>query len=464
MPTNKEKKWYQSMPHPVILLLVFIGIAGILTQILPAGVFDREEVAGRMRVVPGTFHNIDRPQMSFMSFMTSFSRGFKTASDIIFVVLSSGIMFGILQKTEMIENAVGSFVNRFGQGSKAGIIIMLTYLFGLLGIVVGYENNIAMIPIAAVLIIALGGDLLLTAGVSVGAITMGFGLSPFNPYTVGMGHTIAEMPMFSGWELRAVLCFLALTLLGIYNMRYYKKMPEKTPRQQLAEQEFKLNQDLSEYRFGKQDLLVAIVFVGGLGVMLYGIFNHHWFFPEISAIFILISLAAAIVSRMPSREFSTKFLESVATVAPGAFMVGLATTIKVVLEQGQISDTISFYLSEFLSDLPTYMAAVSMSISQCIINFMIPSGSGQALATLPIMIPAGELSGLTRQTSILAFQIGDGVTNLINPTLGGLIAMLSLCKVDYDQWLSYIWKVTLWILVLSWIFLIFSVSIMWGPF
>ena len=160
-------------------------------------------------------------------------------------------------------------------------------------------------------------------------------------------------------------------------------------------------------------------------------------------------------------ELSETILKSVAVVAPGAFMVGYAATIKVILEMGNIGDTIAFNMAAMLESVPIYGSAILMSLSQCLMNLLIPSGSGQALATLPIMIPVGELVGLTRQTSILAFQIGDGVTNLFNPTLGGLIAMLGMCRVPFDRWLRFIIPVTLIILLLAWCFLLFGVMIGW---
>ena len=196
--------------------------------------------------------------------------------------------------------------------------------------------------------------------------------------------------------------------------------------------------------------------------MLYGIFVHHWYLQEISAIFVMIAIAAGIAARLSAREISETTLDSIAVVAPGAFMVGFATTIKVILEMGQISDTIAYYLSEMLTSLPVLASAIVMSIAQCVLNLMIPSGSGQALATLPVMIPVGDLVGLTRQTTILAFQIGDGVTNLVNPTLGGLIAMLSLCRVPFDRWLRFIVPLTLMILVMAWVFLMIAVGIGWS--
>jgi len=152
-------------------------------------------------------------------------------------------------------------------------------------------------------------------------------------------------------------------------------------------------------------------------------------------------------------------MHSFSLVAPGAIMVGIAATIKVILEEGNISDTIAYHLSELLLSLPIYASAILMSFSQCIMNLLIPSGSGQALATLPVMIPVGDIVGLNRQVTILAFQIGDGVTNLINPTLGGLIAMLSLARVPFDRWLRFITPLTLVILLMSWVFLIISLII-----
>jgi uncharacterized ion transporter superfamily protein YfcC len=191
--------------------------------------------------------------------------------------------------------------------------------------------------------------------------------------------------------------------------------------------------------------------------MLYGIFVYNWYFTEISAIFLIIAIAAGLVNGMSGDTLSETALKSIAVVAPGAFMVGYATTIKEVLERGQINDTISHQLSLLLTDLPTTVSAWGMSISQSVINLLIPSGSGQALATLPIMVPLGEVLGLTRQTTILAFQIGDGVTNLFNPALGGLIAMLSLCRVPFDRWLRFILPLTGMLLILAWVFLVGAV-------
>ncbi len=457
-----RKRWYEKIPHPVSMLFGIIAFATILSYVLPAGLFERELVDGRMRVMSGTFAYTEQQPVSFLDMFVALAKGFKTASDIIWVVFASGIMFGILQKSRMVENAVGTLVKTLGLERKYMIVAVMTFVFGMLGVAVGYENNIAMVPIGAMLSIALGGDLILAAGMCVAAITVGFGLSPINPYTVGTGHQIAELPMFSGAPFRSVLCFCGLALLASFNVRYFKKI-EKDPSSGLGvgldEEGFTLSKKIEDYTMSGNNWLVALIFMIGMVVMLYGIFVHHWYLQEIAAIFVMIAIAAGIAARMSPREISEDVLNSISVVAPGAFMVGFATTIKVILEMGQISDTIAFNLSEMLTSLPLYGAAIVMSIAQCVMNLMIPSGSGQALATLPVMVPVGDLVGLTRQTTILAFQIGDGVTNLINPTLGGLIAMLSLCRVPFDRWLRFIAPLMLSILVVSWVFLMVAVLI-----
>lgn len=459
-----NKKWYWQIPHPIVMLFAIIILTAILSHIIPAGVFEREVVDGRSRVIPGSYQQIEPTPLSFLDTFLAIPGGFASAISIIFVVLSSGIMFGILEKSGMIENAVGTFVKKLGVERRFLVVILMTYLFGCLGVFIGYENNIALIPIAAISSLALGGDLMLAAGISVGAVTVGFGLSPVNPYTVGTGHTLAEMPMFSGWLLRSVLCFTALTFLAFCNVQYFKrilKSPEKSLSMGIDTSGFKLSKPLKEYSLSLNNWLVMLVFVAGMVVMLYGVFTWHWYINEISAIFLMISIGAGIVSGQSGRTISETALKSVSVVAPGAFMVGFATSIKVAMEMGNISDTIAFNLAEGLKTLPLYGSAIAMSGSQCIINFFIPSGSGQALATLPIMIPLGDVLGLTRQTTILAFQIGDGVTNLFNPTLGGLIAMLAMCRIPFDRWLKFIFPIVGVILVMSWITLMIAVAIHW---
>ena len=459
---SRTPSFFSRIPHAITMLFGIIVLVSILTYILPAGTYERVMVEGRSTVVPNSYKTIPSTPIGILDMFKAIPLGFKAAVEIIFIVLSGGIMFGFMEKSKAVENAVGTLVKKLGLKRKYLIIVIMTFIYGLLGVSVGYENNIAMVPIAAVLSLALGGDLILAAGISVGAMTIGFGLSPINPYTVGTGHKIAELPMFSGAILRSILCFSALSLMAYYNVRYFKKIslnPEKSLGIGLDVSELALSKPVNEYRLDRGNWMVISIFILGLIAILYGVFNFHWYINELSAVFLMIALLSGIASRMNATEMSETVLKSVGAAAPGAFMVGFATSIKVLMEMGNIGDTISYQLSVLLQDLPLYASAICMSLSQTAINFFIPSGSGQALATLPVMLPLGESLGLSRQITILAFQIGDGLSNLVNPTLGGLIAMLSMCRVPIDRWIRFIFPVLISLLCIAFLALIVAVAI-----
>jgi uncharacterized ion transporter superfamily protein YfcC len=460
------KKWYDYIPHPVVILFLIMITMTILSYLLPAGTYERELVDGRQRVIPNSYEVIKSTPVTLLDMFKAVPMGFQTASNIIFVVLAGGIMFGILEKTRMIENSIGTLIKRLGIERKYLIVVLMTFIFGMAGVFIGYEHNIALVPIAAVLSLSIGGDLMLAAGISVGAITVGFGLSPFNPYTVGTGHQIAELPMYSGAGLRSLLCLSGLSTLAFYNVRYFKKIEKdasKSLSKDVSIEGISLSRPLNEYSMTRSNQMVLGIFLLGLAVMLYGIFVYKWYINEISAIFLMVAIVVGLATRMGGKVFSETLLKSVANVAPGAFMVGYATSIRSIMEMGNISDTVSYSLASLLYGLPTYISAALMTVVQSVLNILIPSGSGQALATLPIMIPLGEVLGLTRQTTILAFQIGDGVTNLFNPTLGGMIAMLAMCRIPLDKWLRFIFPLAFLILVISIIFLEISVFIGYGP-
>ncbi len=461
-PQLRAKSFFSRVPHAITMLFGIIVLVSVLTYIIPAGTYERVLVNGRNAVVPNSYRVIESTPIGFLDMFRAIPLGFKAAAEIIFIVLAGGIMFGFMEKSKAIEHAVGALVRKLGLKNKHLVIVIMTFVYGLLGVAVGYENNIAMVPIAAVLSLALGGDLILAAGISVGAMTIGFGLSPINPYTVGTGHKIAELPMFSGALLRSVLCFTALSLMAYYNVRYFKRItlnPDKSLGKGLNINNLELSKPIGDYQLNRVHWMVTAIFVLGLLAVIYGVFNLQWYINELSAVFLIVALGCGLVSRMSATAMSETVLKGVALAAPGAFMVGFATSIKVLMEMGNIGDTISYQLSNLLQGLPLYASAISMSVAQTVINFFIPSGSGQALATLPVMLPLGESLGLTRQVTILAFQIGDGVSNLVNPTLGGLIAMLSMCRVPIDRWIRFIFPVLLIILGIGFLALLLAIAI-----
>ncbi|VAV84988.1 Arginine/ornithine antiporter ArcD, partial [hydrothermal vent metagenome] len=353
----KVKQWFNHIPHAVTMLFGIIILVSILSYIIPAGTYERIIVDGKKAVVPGSYKIIPSTPIGLLDMFRAIPLGFKAAVEIIFIVLAGAIMFGFMEKSKAVENSIGTLVKTLGLERKYLIIVIMTFIYGFLGVAVGYENNIAMVPIAAVLSLALGGDLILAAGISVGAMTIGFGLSPINPYTVGTGHKIAELSMFSGALLRSILCFTALSIMAYYNVRYFKKItkhPEKSLGKGLDESGISLSKPIQDYTITANNWMIISVFLLGLMVILYGVFNWHWYINELSAIFLMVAVLCGIISRMSATTMSETVLESVSKAAPGAFMVGFATTIKVLMEMGNISDTISFNLSQMLQDLPLY--------------------------------------------------------------------------------------------------------------
>ncbi len=457
-----EKSFFERVPHAITIVFFIILLVTGMTYILPAGTYERINLDGRSTVVPGSYKVIDSTPIGVLEMFKAIPLGFKSASEIIFIVLAGGIMFGFMEKSKAIENAIGTLIKKMGLKRKYLIVVIMTFTYGLLGVSVGLENNIALIPVAAVLSLALGGDLILAAGISVGAMTIGFGLSPINPYTIGTGHKIAELPMFSGAFLRTILCSIGLVVMAFYNVRYFKKIilnDQESLAIGLNTKNLTLSKAIKDYSLSITNWSIIGIFVLGLILIIYGVFNLDWHINELSAVFLIIAFLTGLFSKMGGNSMSKIVLESVAVAAPGAFMVGFATTIKVLMEMGNIGDTISYQLSIILEGLPLYLSAICMSISQSFINFFIPSGSGQALATLPVMIPLGESLGLNRQITILAFQVGDGLTNLINPTLGGLIAMLSMSRVPIDRWIRFIFPVLIVLIVIAFLALIVAVAI-----
>ena len=458
----REKSFFERVPHAITIVFFIILLVTGMTYILPAGTYERINLDGRSTVVPGSYKIIDSTPIGVLQMFKAIPLGFKSASEIIFIVLAGGIMFGFMEKSKAIENAIGTLIKKMGLKRKYLIVVIMTFTYGLLGVSVGLENNIALIPVAAVLSLALGGDLILAAGISVGAMTIGFGLSPINPYTIGTGHKIAELPMFSGAFLRTILCSIGLSVMAFYNVRYFKKIilnDQESLAIGLNTKNLTLSKPIKDYSLSITNWSIIGIFILGLILIIYGVFNLDWHINELSAVFLIIAFLTGLLSKMGGNSMSKIVLESVAVAAPGAFMVGFATTIKVLMEMGNIGDTISYQLSIILEGLPLYLSAICMSISQSFINFFIPSGSGQALATLPVMIPLGESLGLNRQITILAFQVGDGLTNLINPTLGGLIAMLSMSRVPIDRWIRFIFPVLIVLIIIAFLALIVAVAI-----
>ena len=440
------------VPDPMVIIFGVLLLSALCTHLLPSGSFERTEVDGQTRVVPGSYHAVEGHPASFFDIFLAVPEGLMAAAQYLFIVFIAGGLFKVLSDTGALENLVGTTVKKVGLERRGVIIWITTFVFGFFGVAVGFENNIALVPIAMLVARAIGGSSLVGAGMAVG-----FALSPINPYTVGVSQQIADLPLFSGYQLRTVLVVLALSMVALYTTRAI----EKYPAEEGSEEGQGLSKPVEDYHLAGQDYLVLAIFGGGLAYMLYGVFQHKWYINEIAAVFLGIAIFVGFAVRTPGDKFVQQMMEGASSVTAGALIIGLAASIQIVLEKGMIIDTVIQGLAGTLSLFPVTLAAVFTTLVQGILNFFIPSGSGQAMVTMPILIPLGDILGITRQTMVLAFQVGDGLTNLIVPTSGGTLAMLAMGRVSYSSWVRFCMPLMIGIYCLSWAFIVGAVQFGW---
>lgn len=444
---TEKKPWYKIMPDPMVLIFLILVATYLLTFIVPAGEFERVMLNGRTAVVPGSFgYSTDTPALHIFDIFVAIPKGLISAAPYLFIVFIAGGLFHILQCTGALENAIGVAVNKVGVKNRNVIITVGTFIYGFFGVAVGFENNIALVPVAVLISAAVGYSSLVGTTMAVGGIGIGFALSPINPYTVGVAQGIAELPTFSGAWLRTGLVLSALTLLAYFICAKVAKMEFKEPDDVDG-----LTKDLSEYKLSGRNKATLVVFLTGLGVMLFGVFAKGWYINEIAGLFLVIAIAIGFVNGLGANAIVKQMMEGASGVTSGALVIGVAASIQVILNQANIIDTIVNALSSLIQDMPIALSAIVASVVQGIINLFVPSGSGQAMITMPILIPVADLTGMSRQLMITAFQVGDGLTNLIVPTSGGTLAMLALGRVSYEQWLKAILPFMLMVYGLAWV-------------
>lgn len=473
LDVNTHVRWYQKFPDPMVLIFYILLAATALSWIVPKGAYELVKVDGRQRVVAGSFHYLTGNQDPLTFFgvidkifdiFVAIPEGLVQSSQYLFIVFIAGGLFNILYRTHALENFIGTSVRHIGLKRSNLLIWLATYLYGVFGIAVGFENNIALVPVALLISSALGYKNLVGACISVGGIGVGFALSPINPYTVGVSQNIAHLPIFSGALVRCLLTFVSLSLLAWYITKFVAPKAKATS----ADTSY-LPKQLNEYRMNTKDTAVILAFLAGIVVIAgcsylagTGTLGRSWYIKEITAVFLLLSIIIAAICRVGSAQYVKFMVDGASSVTGGALVIGLAASIKVMLEQGEIIYTIVHTLNLAIDYVPDALIAVTISVIQGFINLFIPSGSGQALVTMPILIPLADLVGISHQVMILAFQVGDGITNLIIPTSGGTLAMLALAKVNFSSWVKTIFPVILMVYIVSWIALIIAQYSNWS--
>lgn len=466
MDEKKKKKF--KMPHTYVILATVILIVAVCTYIMPAGEYDRVEVDGRTVVDAASYHTVESSPIGFFELFKAVPQGFNDASSIIFFIFVVAGMFNIIMETGAIERGIGKLALAT-RGKEKLMIPIVMAIFALAGATFGInEEGIIFVPIGIALARAMGYDAIVGMSMVTLGASIGFSSGIMNAFTVGVAQGIAELPIFSGWGLRIAVWIVMLIITAIYVTRYARKVKADPTLSHVvelenAEKDQKLDldnlQDLT-----KRDYLILLEVLICFGILIYGVFKYGWYLTEIFALFIIMGLGAGILAGFGPSKIATEFVNGAKSIVFGALVVGIARTILVVMTDGMIIDSFLHGLSGLIAYLPKSVAAVGMLLVQAVTNFFIPSGSGQAAATMPLMTPLADVLGLTRQTAVLAFQFGDGFTNNIIPTSSVLMGSLSVAKIPYERWLKYVAPLMgIWIVTCA-VFMVIATVINYGPF
>jgi len=469
------------VPHVFVLLLAIIAVCSALTWVVPSGEYQREvrdfDGTERTLLVPGTFEHIDKSYslrgatlgddeasgatpVGLVSFLSAVPRGLEGAADIIFFIFIIGGAFGILQRSGVITAALGRLLRKLGGRSELlTIVLMIVMAVG--GSTLGMgEEFIPLIPVFLIVSKRLGYDRIYGMALVLVAAEVGFAASTTNPFTVNVAQSIAELPLSSGLPLRMVFFVCAITVGIIYLLAYGRRIKADPSRSFMADDPFDLPDGATDdVPYTRAHTWILISCTAIFGFIVFAIQQYGWWMDKMAGGFLLMGIVAALIARMPLEDATKAFVKGMEEMVVAALVVGFAKGISVVLAEGQIMDTIVHGAAGLLGQVPRYVAVVGMLIFESSLNLLIPSGSGQAAVTMPLMAPLSDILGITRQTAVLAFTCGDGFSNSVIPTSGILMAMLALAKIPYGRWLRFMVPLFLMLMGLSAVFLIIAVAI-----
>ena len=460
------------IPHTFTIVFALIVLSAVLTWVVPAGEFTRETITdvngdSREVVVNGSFHYVDSAPQTWQVFSALFN-GFKENSGIIVFILMVGGVFYILNNSHAIDVGVMAFlrkVRRLGRyklieklGVDNIIITFVMLMFSLFGAVFGMsEETIAFVVVFIPLAIQMGYDSIVGVCMCYVAAHVGFAGAMLNPFTIGIAQGIADLQLFSGLEYR-LFCWAVLTVIGIAFVLWYahrvKAKPERSPVYKLDDywRERQLNTEHST--LNTKHILILIVLLLTIVALVVGVLKWDWYIEEISALFLAMGIVSGIIDRQGADGIAKLFLAGCKDILSAALVVGLATGIIVILRDGHVIDTILYGLTRSLGKLGEVASLAVMYVFQTLLNVVMPSGSAKAALTMPIMTQFADQIEVSRQTTVLAFQFGDGFTNMLTPTSGVLIGVLGIARIPYGTWLKWVWKFILGLIILGFILML----------
>jgi len=452
---NPEEDLTSRFPTAYTILLLLIVLVAALSWVIPAGKYERvmNEEVGREVAVPGTYQVVEPIPQGFMDVMLAPIAGFydpesyvANAIDVALFVLFLGGFLGVINATGAIDTGIRSVMQHL-EGREIWMIPILMTLFALGGTTYGMaEETLAFYGILVPIVIAAGYDAV--TGVAVILIGAGVGVlgSTINPFATVIASNAASIPFTDGMLLRLVLLVGGLVICAAYVMRYAKRVKADPSRSVVAKQRdahrkifLQGHDDLDDVKLSLTQKLVLSIFALTFVVMIWGVSSQGWWMDKMGALFLGAAIVAGLVARLGEKKLTGSFVDGARDLLGVALVVGLARGIVVIMEQGMIADTILHSAELRLADMSELGFINLMFWIETGMSFLVPSSSGLAVLSMPILAPLADFANVSRDLVVTAYQSANGLVNLINPTFAVVIGGLAIGRVSYDRWLVFIW-------------------------
>jgi uncharacterized ion transporter superfamily protein YfcC len=423
----------KGLPHPLILMLLGVAVAAALTWMLPPGAFDRRDdvATGRRVVVSGTYHPVARAPVGPMAAAIAVPRGFVAGADVIAVVLFVGGAWVVVDRLGSLPALVAMLVGRFRRRGLWAIPVISLFFAAMGALENMQEEIIPLVPVLLVLGLGLGVDAVVVVAMSLGAAMIGSAFGPTNPFQAGIALKLAQLPPLSGGGLRLTMFAAGLVSWIAWTIAYARKNRVAAPVDDVA-------RAAGESALPLTHALILAIAIAPMAAYVYGALRLGWGFNELSGAFLVAGLAAGLIGGLGPTGTLTAYLEGAQSLLPAALMIGAARSISLVLEDGRVVDTILNGLVTPLSRMAPVIGALLQIPVQALIHVAVPSVSGQAVLTMPLVVPLADLLGVSRQVPVLAYQTGAGLMELLTPTNGALMAVLLAAGVPFQRWIRFV--------------------------
>ena len=432
----------KKFPNTYVIIAALIVLCAVLTWFVPGGTY----VTGEDGTL--SYERVEAAPQTWQVFSAVYHGFVKQAGIIIFILVVGGA-FWLLNATGAVTAGISRFIARVGRRDK-WVLVAITVLFSLAGAVFGMsEETIPFVGIVVPLVVSMGYDALMGMLIVYVASNIGFSAAFLNPFTVGIAQDMAGLPLFSGMGYR-VFCWAVLTVLTALFVVIYAHRTRKAPAEAVR---------LEDIPLTTRQGWILIVLLLTVIVLIVGVTVWEWYLPEITALFLGMGIVCGIIAGFGANRIAEELLAGAKDILSAALVVGFASGIIVILQDGHVVDSLLHGMQEGLDGTGPFASLSAMYGIQALINFLIPSATAKAAITIPIMAPFADMVGVSRQAMVLAFQFGDGFTNMVTPTSGVLIAALAMARIPYAKWVKWIWKGVAALLVIGWILLVGTVLI-----